>query len=164
MDIYEILKELNINYKKYDYDKNAKTCEEITNLLPKDMPGVRTKNLLLKIKKKDEYIMVMVDENKKVDLKKLSKKLQVKNLSFASEAQLKELFDIELGSLSYIAFLNYKKDNFKVIIDKEMWESNEEFDSHPNKLGTVLLLKKEDIIKIFKHAKVFPEYMEFEGK
>lgn len=164
MDVYAVLKDLNIDYKRYDYNKNAKTCEEITALLPKDMPGVRTKNLLLKIKKKDKYVMLIVDENKKVDLKKLSKKLQVKNLSLASEEQLKSLFDIEIGSLSYLAFLTYKKDNLKLILDKEMWENNKEFDSHPNKVGTVLLLKKEDILKIFEYSKVTPEYMEIEEK
>lgn len=66
-EIFEMLKKLGIEYKRYDHAP-VKTCAESTALLPKDMPGVRTKHLFLRDRKKENYFVVVVDENKMVDL------------------------------------------------------------------------------------------------
>ncbi|HSQ90469.1 YbaK/EbsC family protein [Romboutsia sp.] len=153
--IFEILEDLAVNFKKYEHEP-VKTCAESTALLPDDIPGVRTKHLFLRDKKKKNYFVVVVDENKLVDLKSLSNQLDVKSIGMASEEELKEYFKIEVGSLSMLAFLNVKDSNVRLLIDEEIWDK-EAFDCHPNVNNIVLSINKEDWLKIFNYMKRTPE-------
>ena len=70
--------------------------------------GVHSKNLFLKNKKK-EYFLFSCDEIQKVDLKKVSKSLNIGNISFAKEDKLKEILGVQPGSVTPFGLLNEKK-------------------------------------------------------
>lgn len=161
-EVLEILKKLGIGYKRYDHAP-VKTCRESTELLPKDMPGVRTKHLFLHDRKKKNYFVIVVDENKMVDLKALSTKLNVKSLSMASQEELMEYFGVEAGALSMLAFINDKENRVSLIIDEDIWDE-EAFDCQPNVCGVVLLIMREDFIKIFDYLKKKPEIVHIPEK
>ena len=83
LDLLTILSKHNIKYDIYEHP-SLHTVEESKKLRGK-IEGIHTKNLFLKNKKK-EYFLFSCEENRSVDLKKLSKSLVLGNLSFAKEA------------------------------------------------------------------------------
>ncbi|RDY23149.1 hypothetical protein CHF27_009915 [Romboutsia maritimum] len=154
-NIFKILEDLEVNFKKYEHEP-VKTCAESTALLPDDIPGVRTKHLFLRDKKKQSYFVVVVNENKLVDLKSLSNQLGVKSLGMASEGELQEYLNVEAGALSMLAFLNAEDTTVRLLIDEQIW-NEKAFDCHPNVNNIVLSINKEDWLKIFNYIKRTPE-------
>lgn len=153
-DIIEILESMEIKYKRYDH-KEVKTCLESTALLPKDMEGVRTKNIFLRDRKRENHLLVVVEENKMIDYKKLSNILDLKSLGMGDQEELNRYLKVEKGALSMLSLFNDEKKEVKLIIDKDIW-GEVAFDCQPDLLGVVLLIWKEDWIKIFKNLNIEP--------
>ena len=154
-EIFETLDRLDIKYQRFEHQV-VKTCAESTALLPDDLPGIRTKHLFLHDRKRQNYFAVVVDENKLVDLKRLSEQLCVKSLGMASEQELKEYLKVDAGALSMLTFLNLKKNGVRFLIDEAIWDA-EAFDCHPNVNNIVLLIYREDWMKIFNYIETKPE-------
>lgn len=150
--VYDILNKLKINYKEY-ITKEVFTCAESTALLPDDMEGIRTKHLFLEDKKTNQYFMIVVCEDKRVDLKLLAKELNVKRLSFVKKERLQEFFNIPYGSLSMMAYCQLKDKDVKLIIDEEIWNKGE-LDGHANVNNIVLLIECEDWKRILSELNV----------
>lgn len=161
-DLIKKLKDLGIKYERYEH-RAVLTCQESTALLPKDMLGVRTKNILLRDRKKENYILVVVEENKLIDYKELSKITDLKSLKMADEEDLKKYLKVETGALSMLALFNDKDKRVKIIIDENIWDE-EAFDSQPNQLGVVFLIWKEDWLKIFNYLKIDPVILKIPEK
>ncbi len=118
-NIYNFLDSNNITYKRYDH-KAVFTVEESKKLSPK-MNGVSTKNLFLRDKKGVRHFLLTVPEDKNIDLKTLSNKIDSSRLSFASPERLKEYLCIEPGAVSLLALVNDVEKNVEVFIDKNIW-------------------------------------------
>lgn len=156
-EVFKILHELGINYLKYEHEP-VTTCAESTALLPDDIPGIRTKHLFLRDRKKQNYLMVVIDETKLVDLKTLSNQLDLKSLGMASSEELMEYLGVEVGAVSMLSFLNDNENKVRLLIDEAIWDA-EAFDAHPNKAGIVLSITKTDWLKIFKYLNREPEIL-----
>lgn len=161
-DIINKLRKLGIEYERYEHRK-VLTCQESTALLPKDMKGVRTKNILLRDRKKENYILIVVEENKLIDYKELSKALNLKSLKMADEEDLKKYLGTETGALSMLSLFNDNEKRVNLIIDRDIW-NEEAFDCQPNQLGVVLLIWKEDWLKIFNYLDIEPEVINIPEK
>jgi Ala-tRNA(Pro) deacylase len=161
-EIFKILDDLGIKYDKYEHEA-VKTCAESTALLPKDLPGIRTKHLFLHDRKRQNYFVVVVDENKLVDLKRLSEQLDVKSLGMASEEELKEYLNVDAGALSMLTFLNLPKCSVRFLIDEVIWDA-EAFDCHPNINNIVLLIYRDDWMKIFDYMENKPQVVSIPEK
>ena len=153
---------LGIKYKRYEH-KAVLTCLESTALLPKDMEGVRTKNIFLRDRKKENYILVVVEENKRIDYKELSNFMNLKSLKMADQQDLMKYLHVEIGALSMLSLFNDKDKKVKLVIDKDIW-SEEAFDCQPDKLGVVLLIWKEDWLKIFNNLNIKPDIIKIPEK
>ena len=90
------------------------------NELSLDFPGQGTKNLFVCDKKKLNYFLVTLCEEKRVDLKKLGEILEAGRLSFGSAEKLFEYLNITPGSVTPLCMLVGKKDKVKFFIDKEL--------------------------------------------
>jgi Ala-tRNA(Pro) deacylase len=161
-DVTKQIENLGINYKRYEH-KAVLTCQESTALLPKDMEGVRTKNIFLRDRKKENYILVVVEENKLIDYKELSNIMNLKSLKMADELELKKYLDVEIGALSMLSLFNDKDKKVRLVIDKDIWDE-EAFDCQPNTLGVVFLIWKEDWLKIFDSIKIKPDIIKIPQK
>lgn len=161
-EVFNMLKELNIKYMRFDQE-HVTTCKESTEQLPKDLKGVRTKHLFLRDRKRNNYVLVVVDENKMIDLKALSNSLELKSLSMAGTDELWEYFKVEEGYLSMMSILNDKDKKVRFIIDKDIWEK-EAYDCHPNAQDIVLVIDFEDWLKIFNYAGREPEIIHIPEK
>ena len=106
MDIFKILDELKINYDVLEHQA-VYTVEEAKQL--EDMiEGLGCKNLFL-TDKKENYFLLVLEENKKANLKELAKLLNVSKLTFASEEALQEILGLEPGSVTPLSIINDKE-------------------------------------------------------
>ncbi|MBT5739937.1 prolyl-tRNA synthetase associated domain-containing protein [Candidatus Woesearchaeota archaeon] len=112
----------------------------------KHIPGVHCKNLFLKDKKKD-YFLVIVPTTKRVDLKLLEKELGVKKLGFGSSERLIEILNLLPGSVSPLGLMNDKKQLVTPIIDQAVWDAAI-VGFHPNENTATLELDKENFHKL----------------
>lgn len=84
--LYDILNLLEIKYIRYEH-KPIYTVAEAQEL-DISIKGGKCKNLFLRNGKGDTHFLVILEENKRADLKKLAKQIGVSSLSFASEDRL----------------------------------------------------------------------------
>lgn len=143
-EVYEVLKELNIDYEKLEHEP-VYTVEEAQNIEGK-IQGVGCKNLFMK-NKHDKYYLYMLKEDKKADLKNVAKILECGRLKFASEEELYELLKLKRGSVTPLGIIN---DDSKVtiILDKEL--QDQRLLVHPNVNTATISILYEDLLKVIK--------------
>ena len=120
-DIYKFLDSINVSYERFDHPA-VYTVSEAKKLSP-EMDGASTKNLFLRDKKGIRHFLVVVPQDKQVDLKELSSILEASRLSFASPDRLKKYLGIEPGSVSILALLNDPEKTVEVFVDNELWKA-----------------------------------------
>lgn len=153
MGIYEILNSLDIEYKEIEH-KAVFTSSEAEFI--KDMiKGEGVKNLFLK--SKNDYYLVLTPDNKRVDLKNLSNRVN-SHLSFASLEELKNILNLEPGSVTPLGLINDTKHEVKVLIDEEL--IGKVILVHPLVNTKTLSLKMSDLIKLINYLK--NEYIIYE--
>ena len=119
MNIFTFLKEKNIPFERFDHPA-VFTCEEANRLRP-DLPGFKTKNLFLRDRKGGRHFLILVSEEKRVDLKALSDVLQSTKVSFGSPERLKKHLKIEPGSVSLLSLINDPERHVEVFVDESIW-------------------------------------------
>jgi|SRR3989344_1691020 len=127
-DLLSCLQEWGILYERFEHPA-VFTCEESDRLCP-PMPGVHTKQLLMRDKKGKRHVLLIVMHDKKVDIRELGKILEAKDLSFASPERLKNLLGVEPGSVTPFGLLFDRDHKVEVIMDSDAWEVRS-FRFHP---------------------------------
>ena len=110
-----------MSYERFDHPA-VYTVSEAKKLSP-EIDGASTKNLFLRDKKGIRHFLVVVPQDKQVDLKELSSILEASRLSFASPDRLKKYLGIEPGSVSILALLNDPEKTVEVFVDNELWNA-----------------------------------------
>lgn len=121
------------------------TCEEAERLCP-PMPGKKNKNLFLRDKKKNSYL-VCISQDKQTSLKDLAALIGSKSLSFGSEARLEEILGVRPGSVGLLALINDIQAQTRVVIDENLM-AEEWFQSHPGVNDSTVCIRSEDIPRI----------------
>ena len=146
--IYEYIKNKQIWYEITEH-KAVYSMSEISEVeIP--YPEADAKNLFVRDDKKENYYLITVRGNKRVNLKEFRKENNTRPLSFASEKELKEIIQILPGSVSPLGILNDKENKVKVFLDKEFIEKTDIIGIHPNDNTATVWLKIEDLINIIK--------------
>ncbi|WP_373899654.1 prolyl-tRNA synthetase associated domain-containing protein [Haloimpatiens sp. FM7315] len=127
--LYDIFNMLKIEYVRYEH-KPVCTIEE-ANQLDIYIEGKQCKNLFLRDRKGSIFYLVIVDEKKQVDLKRLAEKMGCKSLSFASEEKLYNYLALKPGAVSPFGLINDINKAVQVIIDKDLVGSSS-INFHPN--------------------------------
>ena len=120
--VYKKLEELNIEYEVVNHPP-ATTMEE-ADLFIEGKEGVRTKSLFLCNHKKTEFYLIIMDENKRLNIKNLNKLLNQKNIHFASIEILEEKMGLKPGIVSLFGIINNKDHDIKIYIDEEILSEN----------------------------------------
>ena len=115
--LIELLIKANIKFSKFDHPPLFTVNE--SKILRKNTKGAHTKNLFLK-NKKNNFFLLSCEENKKIDLKKVSKVLKLGNLSFANKELLLDLLGIYPGSVTPFGLLNNQENNVSFYLDKDL--------------------------------------------
>lgn len=142
MDLYYILQKLNIEYRKIEHEA-VFTVEQIQKL-HLEISGTGCKNLFL-TDGKGNYCLVILEENKKADMKGLAEKSGMKHLSFASESKLSEILMLSKGSVTPFGIINDKENKVVVFIDGEL--KNKTLLFHPNINTKTISVEFDDLIK-----------------
>ena len=148
-DIYQFLDSIDVLYERFDHPA-VYTVNEAKKLSP-GMDGASTKNLFLRDKKGIRHFLVIVPQDKQVDLKELSSKLEASRLSFASPDRLKKYLGIEPGSVSILALLNDPEKNVEVFVDNELWNS-ETILCHPLVNSCTLAIPRDGIMQFLENT------------
>ena len=103
-NVYDILNSLEIKYDRYEHKPvfTVNEAKELDILIP----GGKCKNLFLRNEKGDIHYLVILDENKRVDLKLLAKQIGTKRVSFASEERLYKYLKLTPGSVTPFGIIN----------------------------------------------------------
>ena len=146
-EVYKYLDNLNIKYKIVEHPP-VFTMEEMSKLNLENN-NETVKNLFIRDDKKQNYYLILVSANKRINLKELRKNLNLRPLTFASEDDLYKYLVLKKGSVTVLGILNDTECKVKVLIDSDIKEFNE-VGVHPNENTASIYLKLEDIIKILK--------------
>ncbi len=143
-DIYEFLHKLSIPYQKYDHPAVFTVAEANEHDLHID--AGRTKNLFVRDPKKERYYLVVVQSDKRVDIKKLAEKLGEKKFSFASPEDLYTFLKLTPGSVSPFGLINDTKNKVTVCIDNDLL-TYDHIGFHPNVNTATLAITPDDFKK-----------------
>jgi Ala-tRNA(Pro) deacylase len=96
-DLFQFLTEHRVSYDRHDHPP-VFTCEEADRLVP-DLPAAKTKNLFLRDNKGRRHFLVIVSDQKTVDLKTLRDELGSSKLSLGSPERLQKYLGITPGEV-----------------------------------------------------------------
>ena len=147
-EIYDYLKNKNIWYEVTDH-KPVYNMDELSEIdLP--YPGSDAKNLFVRDDKKNNYYLITVKGNKRVNLKEFSKTNNTRHLSLASDNDLMSIMGLIPGAVTPLGILNDSEHKVQFFIDKEFMNSPEIIGVHPNDNTATVWLKTADLIDIIK--------------
>jgi len=151
MEIKEYLKNKGITFKEVTHQA-VYTVEESKKLnIHDELKGIHSKNLFLKNRKGNKFYLIILPENKKLDLELFENKLNEK-LKFANEEELKEILGLTRGAVTPFGLINDAESKVNIIIDKEILESDY-VNFHPNVNTATLNLSKKDFQKYLSSLK-----------
>jgi len=115
--VYDCFKELNIEYESYQH-KAVFTVEDADELYM-DIPGQHCKNLFLRNQKnKDIHYLLVLDDSKKADLKKVADQIGSTKFTFEKPEVLYESLGLTPGSVSPFGLINNTAKDVIVLLDK----------------------------------------------
>ena len=141
-DFYKFLADHRIEYDRHDHP-TVFTVEDVNRLVP-PLPGAKTKNLFLCDSKGKKHFLVVVRDEKRVDLKALPGILGIKKLRFGSPDRLKKHLGVDPGSVSLFAVVNDSDIAVEVIIDNDLWASDA-YQFHPLVNTSTLVISKDNL-------------------
>ena len=119
-ELIERLKKENYNIIVHQHD--ALFTVQDSKKLRGNIEGAHSKNLFLK-NKKNKFFLLTCEEADKIDLKRISKSLELGNTSFAREEYLDKYLKIKPGSVSPFALLNDKGKQVDFYLEQTLYES-----------------------------------------
>ena len=143
MSLEEVLKKLNIKYQEVSH--HAVYTVEEAQFIKKMIKGVGCKNLFLR--NKNNYFLVVLQDDKILDIKGLSKILNVNKLSFAND--MEAIINLKAGNCSPFGIINDKENKVKLVIDKDL--TNNYLLFHPNRNTATISIYYDDLIKFIKY-------------
>lgn len=145
-EIYKFIINKNIWYEISEHEA-VHNMSELNNIHPlyKKQYG---KNLFLRDDKKNNYYLITVKGDKKIDLKDFKNKNNTRPLSFASPKDLLNIMNLTPGSVTPLGLLNDKELKVHFYLDKEFLNEPNIIGVHPNDNTATLWIKSKDLIDI----------------
>ena len=145
----------------YDYLQENSIWHEITehkavyNMaelaeVPCPYPEADAKNLFVRDDKKQNYYLITVKGEKRVNLKAFRKAQGTRNLSCASAEDLMEWLGLIPGAVTPLGVLNDETRSVKVFLDRDFLQEPGLVGVHPNDNTATVWLKTEDLIRIIR--------------
>ena len=147
--IFNSLNKLKCDYHIHEHPA-LKTVED-SKILRGIMEGGHSKNLFLRDKKKNNYLITTC-EDQKIDLKDLEKKLGISRLSFGSPERLYEFLGVKPGSVSPLALINDRYNKVSFHIDKNLLNETI-LNFHPLTNNLTISLRTKDFERFLQSIK-----------
>ena len=144
--IYNYLDGLGINYETTEH-KAVSNMEELADIqLP--YPENIAKNLFVCDDKKQNYYLITVKGEKRIDLKAFKQKYDTRHLSLAKEEDLKSILGLKPGAVSPLGILNDTGCKVSLFLDEDFMAPPHIIGIHPNENTATVNLKAEDLVHI----------------
>lgn len=147
-EVYDFIKSKNIWHEITEHEA-VFNMDELSKI---EVPynDCDAKNLFVRDDKRENYYLITVKGNKRVDLKEFRKRYDVRPLSFASAEDLMKYLNLIPGSVSPLGLLNDKERKVKFYLDDSFFKDNKIIGIHPNDNTATVWLKVDDLINIIK--------------
>ena len=143
-DLFRKLDELGIETRTHRHRPVYTVAE--SKALRGDLPGGHCKNLFLRDKKRNLWLVV-TEEDRPVDLKSLRHRLNASgNLSFGSAELLEEALGVEAGAVTPFALINDGAQRLRVVLDRKMLR-HEVLNYHPLDNGATTAIRPDDLLR-----------------
>jgi len=141
-DVYKLILENGVYFKTTEHpawfsDEDVKDVELL-------YPDRVAKNLFVRDDKKENYYLITVLSEKRVDLKEFKEKFGLRKLTFASPEDLEKYLDIKPGSVSPFCLMNDKELKVTFYLDKNFVGGK--IGVHPNDNTSTVWLTTKDLI------------------
>ena len=158
IQLYNCFKKLQINYKSFEQPAvyTVEQSKKKTDILL----GAHTKNLFLRDKKRNLWLVSAVD-NQIIELKLLRRFLGATgSLSFGDAAMLKENLGVEPGSVTPFAIINDKRKAVKIVLDKNLLDYCK-INAHPLRNNMTVAIASKDLLRFLKAYNHSPTVVDF---
>ncbi|MBN2267460.1 MAG: prolyl-tRNA synthetase associated domain-containing protein [Candidatus Babeliaceae bacterium] len=157
--VLDLLKAAQIEYTVFRHQPVFTTAERPVLIDSGDvveLPGLSSKNLFLKNTKNNTFFLVSVTQDKRVDLKALSKILGTARFSFGKPEELFELLRLQPGSVSPFGLI-FDTDNKVSFVMDEDFLSATKIQFHPMRNDMSLVLSPTDFIAFMRQINHQPQ-------
>ena len=134
------------------------TVEE-AKALRGDLPGHHIKNLFLRNKKEEMWLVVAL-EDRAIDLKRLGDVLGAGRLSFGSALRLKRHLGVEPGSVTPLALINDEARAVRLALDRGLGDSAP-VNVHPLVNTMTTAMAAADLLRFFEATGHAPRWLDF---
>ena len=122
MDLYALLRQLKVRFERHDHEP-VFTCEQAEQLLA-HVGGASAKNLFLCDRRRRRHLLLVVQPQQRIDLKRLGETLQMNALGMASVQRLQRVLGVKAGSVSLLALINDIERAVEVVTVNFGWPAN----------------------------------------
>jgi Ala-tRNA(Pro) deacylase len=142
--VAETLAQLEIEYELVEHEP-ALTTEQADSFI-EGIEGVRTKTMFLTNKKKTQYYLLIMDDQKMLDMERFKDLVAANRIRMASSDSLFEKMQLPPGVVSPFGLLNNPEKDILVYFDKEIMEEDR-MSFHPNTNEKTIFLKTADLLR-----------------
>lgn len=142
-EVFDFLDKINIKYEIVNHPA-ALTTEEADKYV-EGKEGVLSKTMFMSGKKDRNFYLFVMDDSKRMDLKKINEIVDDK-LHFGKEEYLIEKMNLMPGTVSIFGLLNNKEHDIKVYIDKDIL-NEKRITFHPNVNTSTIFISIDDMFK-----------------
>ncbi len=150
------LEALGISYELHHHEAVYTVAE--SEKLDATIPGTHCRNLFLRDKKKKNFLLTLQNETD-VDMKKLPPVIGSDRLSFGSSDRLWEFLGVRPGSVCPFAIVNDTQQQVKMLLDKDMMES-EIVNYHPLMNTMTVSLVPKDLLRFIESCGHVPHIVD----
>ena len=152
-----VLTSLEISFTKHTHPP-LRTVED-AKAFRGDLMGVHVKNLFLRDRKKQNFLLV-AEEDKDIDLKALPGRIGSERLSFASADRLFEMLGVRPGAVSPFTLINDPDHKVQLLLDADLAVQPYLF-AHPLVNDMTLGFCGSDLMRFFAHTGHEPRLLVF---
>jgi Ala-tRNA(Pro) deacylase len=134
------------------------TVEE-AKALRGNLPGHHIKNLFLRNKKEEMWLIVAL-EDRAIDLKRLGEVLGAGRLSFGSADRLKRTLGVEPGSVTPLSLANDEARAVQLVLDRGLADGGP-VNAHPLVNTMTTALAPADLLRFFDATGHTPRWLDF---
>lgn len=156
-ELLNCLDELGIKTKTHEHEA-VFTVEE-SSKIKQDIPGGHTKNLFLK-DKKGNFFMIVAEGSAEIKLNSVHGLIGSKGrVSFGKPEALMELLGVKPGSVTAFAPINDTDNKVTVIIDEALMRYDL-INCHPLTNEMTTTISREDLVRFLKHVNHEPQIIQ----